>query len=132
MRERKYRGQKTSTGEWKYGSLIVDSGNGAHCIVQIRANPVSNGVITGWCFGVKRETVGEFTGLQDKDGTDIYEGDNVRSGMTGAQYTIMFGEYQTKNSSGIGFWKKAINGATDRCITSDSSVQRVIGNIHEK
>lgn len=74
MRHVKYRGKKSS-GEWVVGSLIIDNNNGNHAIVQQMSGPVKKGVIQGWCFGVLPETVGEFSGIEDINGIEIYEGD---------------------------------------------------------
>ena len=79
MNEIKFRGKKTSTKEWIYGSLISDN-NGGFAIVQIMDNPIKNGEVTGWCFGVIPETVGQFTGRTDKNKKDIFKGDKNQDG----------------------------------------------------
>lgn len=70
MREIKFRGK--ACGEWVRGSLIVCEDG--HCVI----NWVDGLRHVSTDIGVAPETVGQFTGLRDSDGRDIYEDDIIK------------------------------------------------------
>lgn len=74
MRETKFRGKRLDNGEWIEGDLLrmLD-----HWFIF--PDPAPEGIDK---YAVDPATVGEYTGLKDKNGKEIYEGDVIRSPLS--------------------------------------------------
>jgi uncharacterized phage protein (TIGR01671 family) len=118
-REIKFRGKSVLNDEWIYGDLVHRI-NSPKTISPVQINGI----------GVKEDTVGQFTGLFDKNGKEIYEWDilhTITFGFNPEEYTAIIlyrnCSFQLSNGRNLFYF-----GQSDLTKMNDTIV---IGNIYD-
>lgn len=121
MREIKFRGKSKKDGKWLYGDLLRNV-DGDFAVVQPFGIHLNN-----YCepYEVDPDTIGQFTGLKDRDGTDVWEGDLLRT----PEGDIMIVEWE--DAQIITRCVRPHNPRYKNSLTFAYPVSVVIGNIHD-
>ena len=129
MREILFRGKHTRTGEWVEGLLWKKKYNHDKLFISCFPDKDDNEEI----YIIKPETAGQYTGLTDKNGKKIFEGDIVKR-----EYTLRHGETKKTRETQIGVVvysnRECGFQVEKKCNLRkpwDGDTIEVIGNIHD-
>ena len=132
MREILFRGQTRKKGEkvrldgspidsnWVYGGIFPNNKGGDFAIIYQQEPTIEK-------FTVYADTVGQYTGLTDKNGTRIFEGDIIRyeNEKFVVKYIDNFATFDLRSPCNMARYKPPLQ------LSMSEKFYTVIGNIHD-
>ena len=110
MRDLKFRAKRKDNGEWIYWNLLDGIPNGTLRLLKLRDV-------------IDEKTLGQDTGLTDKSGDEIYEGDIIKDGWSENNIGVVkFAEIGGYFDLDIGYME---------CMHAQSDDSEIIGNIYD-
>ncbi|MEY9097054.1 YopX family protein [Paenibacillus sp. RC84] len=119
----KFRGKSMESGEWVYGSLISD-----RYIVGDVIDWNEDYFNTEWWAAVDPETVGQYTGLNDRKGTGNFDGDIILE--EDIENSYIFRTIWSDTDASFYFEDTVTNERFQACDIRWNYVE-IIGNIYE-
>lgn len=130
MREYKFRGKRTNDEEWVYGHLFYgknEQGQEEAFIVSNNYNCYGGMIDLDTCssWKVDPNTVGQYTGLHDRNGKEIYKGDIIKDA---------WGIFMVVKYINTGFYlcRKNINGEYSKVSNwRNLNTKEIVGTIYD-
>ena len=129
MREILFRGKRQDNGKWVYGMPCATEHSGIYAIQTL----------VGDIFDIAPETIGQSTGMWDKNKTTIFEGDIINFGINQRPMYVHFNEETlTWELTDVGIPAYEVNHLSNTFELGEIQVEsaygemfsEIVGNIH--